>query len=238
MNHPTIMQLLKLFVCFVSIPYSTSSFCQEKVEPTWKIGLQVSPNFAYQQRSTPRNRAIQMRPAVGVDFGVSFSKHWKDHFLQIIPSFGVARNKTKSSLKFDGFNIKYLFGTEENRLQTSLLYGKTLAISPNLSFQYNVGANIGYGFFSDAFFQDLDYSNEEKRLKHYFICASSGIGISKNSKTLHYYWGVQINHGLLSYTKTKISIGEYQTDFLSKGSSVNLVQIIYLKNKKSAVQQK
>ena len=98
MNHQTVMRRLKLCAISVSLIFPLISIGQDNLSEKWKLGLNISPNFAYQQRSTSRNRAILMRPSLGFDFGMSLTRTWKDNFTQFTPSVGFTRNKTKSSL--------------------------------------------------------------------------------------------------------------------------------------------
>jgi hypothetical protein len=234
MNHQVIMQALKLGVICVSLLLPLLVTGQDLTEKKWKLGLNISPNFSYQQRSNQRNRAIKMSPFMGVDFGLSLSRIWKDNFIQFSPSVGYTRNKTKSSLAFEDFNVTYLFGGSENRFQSTLLYGKIIPINEKTSFQFNLGINSGVGIFKNSFFQDANYVNKEERIRKYYVCLSTGAGITKRFKMFEFYWGIQLNQGLLSYTRVYISINQYQTNFLSKGSSVNIVGIIYLKKGKQA----
>lgn len=222
------MWLLKLGVICASLFSHTSSFGQEYPEKSWKIGLITSPNLAYQHRSTQRNRAIKMRPSVGCDLGVAIVRFWKDNYIQFSPTVGFSINRTKSSLAFEGFNVNYLFGSKENRFQASLLYGKSFTLNEKSLFNLSFGVSSGYGILNETKFDDLNYSNEEIRIRDYYACLSSGFGITKAFNRSKFYWGIQINQGLLSYTRVHISLNQYQTDFLSRGSSVNLMQIIYL----------
>ena len=228
MNHPLIMPLLRSFVIFISIIAPLFSIGQDSLASKWKLGLNISPNFAYQQRSTPRNKAIQMRPVAGIDLGLSLSRMWKNNYLMFSPTVGVTRNKTRSSLAFEDFNVKYLFGGSENRFQASLLYGNFRRINSSMHFNINFGFTAGYGVFNDFIFEDSSYYNEEIRIRNYYMCLSSGAGFTKSFKKYEFYWGLQINQGLLTYTRVHISLNQYQSDFLSKGSSINLVNIIYL----------
>jgi len=230
MNHQTISWQLNLGVICASLLLSFYSIGQDLETEKWDLGLSVSPNFAYQQRSTPRNRAIQMRPFFGFDFGVSISRNWKSNFVRFIPSYGYTRNKTRSSLAHEGLNVKYLFGSYESRLQTTLLYGKNIPVNESTSLEWSFGVSSGYGFFQDSYFEDVDYTNEEKRIREYYVCASSGLGMLKKLDRFTYYFGFQINQGLLSYTNVSITLDQYSGEFLSKGSSLSIVNIFYLKS--------
>lgn len=231
MKLQTITQRWFLGVICVSLLVNSATYAQSGSTTNWDLGLNVSPNFAYQQRSTPRNRAIQMRPFPGIDFGLSLSRTWNNNFIQFTPAVGVTRNKTRSSLHFEGFDVSYHFGSSQNRFHASLLYGRTIALDENTQLQANFGGNAGYAVFSNSYFQDLNYTDLETRLRNYFVCFSSGIGVKKHFVKTTFYWGLQINQGLLSYTRVEITLNQYQTTFLSKGSSINLVNIIYLNNK-------
>lgn len=152
MNHRVIMRVLKLGIICVSLLLPSFVTGQDLTEKKWKLGLNISPNFSYQQRTSQRNRAIKMSPYMGFDFGLSLSRIWKDNFIQFTPSVGYTRNKTKSSLAFEGFNASYLFGGDENRFQATLLYGRIIPINEKILFHYNLGINSGVGVFKDSFF--------------------------------------------------------------------------------------
>lgn len=231
MNHQIATLRLKFAVIFVSLLVSFCSFSQDSISEKWKIGISVSPNFSYQQRSTPRNKIIQMRPSLGFDFGLSIKRKWNNNFIQFLPSVGYSRNKTKSSLFSEGFNVKYLFGSTQNRIQLNLIYGRQIQLIKSTPFSILFGLNSGYGFFNGTNFQDLDYSEVESRIRNYYLCFVSGFGVEKKFNKLSFYWGVQLNQGLLTYTRVNIKLKDYETDFISRGSSVSIIQIISLNRK-------